>query len=272
MLLNAASLVTRLQPGRATWTGGASAFTQSGPGEAPYTFDRLSVGVFLKPLPSHRTRRADERQIRNLPIAAGHGWIFPAGFEGWCAWGEANDFLSVEIDAALLAGAGEDAVAQSRSLRPLQGTLDPATVSLALQIHAAGSAAPRLYRETLTAALAASALSYATSSPAQQRDPRLQRAIDLMEARLAEDVSLDELAAAAAMSPFHFARAFKAALGRAPHQELVHRRIERAKALVLTTKLPISDIAFQVGWRDVSRFTATFKRLVGATPGAWRAR
>jgi AraC family transcriptional regulator len=83
-------------------------------------------------------------------------------------------------------------------------------------------------------------------------------------------VSLERLADIAAMSPFHFARSFKKATGMPPHQFLASRRIERAKHLLKMTGLPIVEVAFRVGYENVSHFTQLFRRMTGGTPGQFR--
>jgi AraC family transcriptional regulator len=74
----------------------------------------------------------------------------------------------------------------------------------------------------------------------------------------------------AQMSPDHFARLFRQATGRTPHQYVVICRIERAKRLLRETEWPIIDISRQVGFTDQSYFTAVFRRHVATTPKAYR--
>ncbi len=96
---------------------------------------------------------------------------------------------------------------------------------------------------------------------------KLQRAIDYIQAHLAEDLSLDAIATEIGMSRFYFCRLFKKSIGITPYQYLIKCRIDRAKLLLLsTTKLSIADIALQVGFSNQSNFTKHFKRLVGVTP------
>ncbi len=99
---------------------------------------------------------------------------------------------------------------------------------------------------------------------------RLRRVVDYIEAHLGEDLSIEALADVACLSPFHFARAFKAATGTAPHRYLTGRRIGRARALLAEGRLPLAEIAEICGFSSQPHFTYWFKRLVGATPGAYR--
>ncbi len=72
------------------------------------------------------------------------------------------------------------------------------------------------------------------------------------------------------MSPFHFARLFKQATGRAPHAYVVTRRIERAKELLSQDSLPLVHVACSVGFQTQGHFTEVFRRYAGLTPGHFR--
>ncbi|MGH7805748.1 MAG: helix-turn-helix transcriptional regulator, partial [Candidatus Binatia bacterium] len=82
---------------------------------------------------------------------------------------------------------------------------------------------------------------------------------------------LDELAAEAGASRFHFARAFREATGVPPHRYLTLRRIERAKELLLQTEIPLVDVALASGFASQSHFTLRFRETVGVTPRRFRA-
>ena len=79
------------------------------------------------------------------------------------------------------------------------------------------------------------------------------------------------MAAVARLSPYHFARQFKAATGLPPHQYVIARRVERAKELLQAgTDLSLAEVAAHAGFSDQSQFCRHFKRLVGVTPGQFR--
>ena len=101
--------------------------------------------------------------------------------------------------------------------------------------------------------------------------PRLRRVLDYIEAHLAQDLTLVELAGVACLSPSHFSRAFKQAVGAGPHRYTVRRRVERAKDLLRGTEDTLAGIAAATGFADQSHFTAAFRREVGVTPGRFRA-
>jgi AraC family transcriptional regulator len=99
---------------------------------------------------------------------------------------------------------------------------------------------------------------------------RLRRVEEFLMAHLAADIGLDALAAIADLSPKHFARAFRQSTGMPPHRWLIQRRIDRAKALLRTTDTTLVEIALACGFADQSHFTASFRKLVGLTPGSLR--
>ncbi|MDP3737609.1 MAG: AraC family transcriptional regulator [Hyphomonadaceae bacterium] len=101
---------------------------------------------------------------------------------------------------------------------------------------------------------------------------RLLRAKDRMDAASEEDWPVGRLARVSGVSEAHFARSFKEAFGVPPHRYLLTRRIERAKALLRDTDLPITEIAFQTGWESLGTFGRTFRDVTGESPGDLRAR
>lgn len=101
---------------------------------------------------------------------------------------------------------------------------------------------------------------------------RLLRAKDRMDAASEEEWPVTRLASVSGVSEAHFTRSFKDAFGIPPHRYLLTRRIERAKALLRDTSLPIIDIAFQTGWSSLGTFGRVFKGVTGESPTKLRAR
>lgn len=99
---------------------------------------------------------------------------------------------------------------------------------------------------------------------------RLKRAIDYVEARLDEPISLADVASSAGLTRMHFAAQFRAATGLRPHEYLLRRRIERAQEMLLGTGMSLVDVALSVGFQTQSHFTSVFKRYAGQPPRAWR--
>jgi AraC family transcriptional regulator len=101
---------------------------------------------------------------------------------------------------------------------------------------------------------------------------RVRRAIEYIDAHLQEPIGLADVPASIGLSRMHFAAQFRAATGVSPHQFLLNRRLEHAKYLLLKSDESVIDIAFLSGFRSHAHFTATFKRVTGDTPTAWKRR
>src|SRR4029453_2047778 len=101
---------------------------------------------------------------------------------------------------------------------------------------------------------------------------RLLRAKDRMDAASHEEWPVERLASVSGVSEAHFARSFKEAFGFPPPRYLLPRRIERAKALLRDTDLPIIEIAFQTGWNSLGTFGRIFLDITGESPGELRER
>lgn len=99
---------------------------------------------------------------------------------------------------------------------------------------------------------------------------RLRRVIELVEANTGRPLTLADLARAAGLSRMHFAAQFRQATGLRPHEYVLRRRVEKAKAMLATSAVPIAEVALQVGFSSQGHFTAIFKRFVGMTPYRWR--
>ena len=101
-------------------------------------------------------------------------------------------------------------------------------------------------------------------------DRRLRRAIEFMHDNFDREIAVEEIAAAAYLSEYHFARLFKQICGITPHVYLANLRLERARKMLAETGLPISQIASMVGYQSQSHFTKMFKSVTGVTPRAYR--
>jgi AraC family transcriptional regulator len=97
-----------------------------------------------------------------------------------------------------------------------------------------------------------------------------RRCLELMHARLSEDISLDELAAEAQLSPFHFTRMFKQSVGVPPRVYLTRLRMERACELLEQTDLPVTEIAFKVGYSSNQVLARVFAKHRRMSPTDYR--
>jgi AraC family transcriptional regulator len=97
-----------------------------------------------------------------------------------------------------------------------------------------------------------------------------RRVVEFIEDNIDEELALFRLAAIAGLSPFHFARAFRADMGDTPHQYVTRRRLRRAEDIIKGTRLPLAEVALAAGFTSQSRMNDTFAREIGTTPGRMR--
>ncbi len=110
----------------------------------------------------------------------------------------------------------------------------------------------------------------AQRSPTARDEKRVARAIRRIEANPGERLSLDELAAEAASSPWHFLRVFEQVVGVTPGQYILRERLRRAAVLLRNSDTGIAAIALECGFGDLSTFNRHFRRALGASPRAFR--
>jgi AraC-like DNA-binding protein len=108
------------------------------------------------------------------------------------------------------------------------------------------------------------------AKPSAADAARIGAALKAMEAAFDQPLPLDTLARIAGLSRYHFVRVFRAVTGESPHQKLIGLRLRAAADRLLDTCEPVTEIAFSVGFNDLSHFNATFRRVFGRPPGIWR--
>lgn len=103
-------------------------------------------------------------------------------------------------------------------------------------------------------------------------DARVQRVIDYLESSLSEEVSLNDLAAIAGLTPNYFLNSFKKATGKTPHKYLRDLRMARAKELLANPQLSVLAVALATGYSSQSHFTTVFNKELGVTPAKFRTK
>jgi AraC family transcriptional regulator len=259
----------------ASWTGFDAVQVRTDPGlhhRPPQTVDRMGFHIGA-PV------RADCR----LDGVARGGWqsrgdfdLVPAGADG--AWEDDTfaDILVIRFEPGLLADAAEGLGSARGGLSPRIRARDPYVELIVWALKAeldSDAPAPALYGESLGAALAARLLSQ-HAGPAKPRtgglSPRqLNRVVELVEAEIARELSLAELASAAGVSVSHFTAMFRRAMGQSAHRYVVERRVLRAQALLAQGRTPITEVAAATGFAHPSHMARWMRRVSGVTPSAF---
>ncbi|MEM6657837.1 MAG: AraC family transcriptional regulator [Pseudomonadota bacterium] len=238
-------------------------------GGGDFALASLSVGIFLNDQPGHRFAHGSSRTIHK-PLYKNQGWILPGGSNGVCEYDDVLEFVMVSLDDDILK---EFDIDPDFDFHPIIGDIDPLLVNLSMTASQ-GTGGGTLYRETIQRALAAQIVETIRPAPDWHRDiddTRLIRVLDYIHDNLGADLSLSAMADLAAMSATHFSKAFKKEIGVSPLQYVIAQRLELASVLLRNSHLSVAEIAWRVGYQDVSRFGQHFKRKFQMTPAAFRA-
>jgi len=101
---------------------------------------------------------------------------------------------------------------------------------------------------------------------------RLSRSRDFLAACFDRQLRLDDAARQAYLSKYHYQRLFQRAFGESPHEFLTRRRIDRARDLLASSDLTVSEICLEVGYSSLGSFSARFHQRVGCPPSEFRSR
>lgn len=192
-------------------------------------------------------------------------------------WDSDAEFLLLRLEPKLFASAGYESVdINCVQIVPQLKLHDPLIQQIGLALKAElelDGLSDRLYAESMANALGVHLLRYYSNYRREIRSysgglasHKLQQAIDYIQAHLAEDISLEAIAAELGMSLYHFARLFKQSTGYSPYQYVIKHRIERAQELMVQQSQSVASIALKVGFASQSQFGRHFKRLTGVTP------
>jgi AraC family transcriptional regulator len=221
---------------------------------------------------------------RYVPPPAGSVWLLPAGSPARVLSGGHKDELHVFLEPGLVGQVAAEAFGLDPArltLPPINGLDLPPFQAVMGAVGAeltSGGAGGRLAAESLANVLAVHLLRQVLAPrwPERGRDGtlprgRLRAVVEYIEGHLDGGPTLEEMAAVARLSPYHFARQFKRATGLPPHQYVILRRVERAQQLLQAKAgLSLAEVALRAGFSDQSQFSHHFKRLVGVTPGQFR--
>jgi AraC family transcriptional regulator len=153
--------------------------------------------------------------------------------------------------------------------------INPLARELALALVHHGSS-DRLYAETLANSLVVHLLKSANKekplrvTAGKLSQEQLRRAVDYLEDHLRGGLDLHSWSKEAGLSPYHFARLFRRTTGLAPHQFILHRRVERAKSILGASDASFSAVAYDLGFASQSHFNRVFRQYTQMTPGEWR--
>jgi AraC family transcriptional regulator len=165
-------------------------------------------------------------------------------------------------------------------LRPSRKFANARLSALVAAVHAemvAGFPSGRLFLDSVERAMAVTLV----KDHAVRRRPiqiyrgglgsaRLRKIKELIQAKMEDDLSLDEMAQSVGLSTAHFARMFRKSTGESPHQFVLHQRLERAKAMLCAPDARVLDVAVACGFKTQQHFAQVFRGVWGVSPTEYR--
>ena len=241
----------------------------------------ISVNVGTKPTSFAWTRGRDGWD--DTPTNPGHCRILTYGESNPSRWLQTYNDVMLIIDPLFVADVVGDGLAADRiEFINRHSIVDSVIADFATTFRAELAAdAPNgvMYAESLTVALVLHLLAnYGVAKP-KVPSPRgklnasqLRAVLECIESQLDDDVSLLTLARQAHISPFHFARLFRATVGVSPHQFVLRLRLGRAVGFMKAGKMSLAQVAVECGFHDQPHFTRAFQRVFRITPAIYLPR
>ncbi|WP_316396262.1 AraC family transcriptional regulator [Bradyrhizobium sp. 33ap4] len=256
-----------------------------GPWRTPQSDIRICVATRSNQATLTRRAPGIESQI---VAERGTVWLSPPGLqEGEIDFAEdLPEFLHIYLPLSQFSSSNLDNKTGESVIHALNyetGFEDPLLAEIGFAIASElkiETSAGSVFVESLASSLAARLLQKRASASRTQLFPRrarhgldqrrLFRVLDYIDANLESDLSLEGMATIACLSKYHFARAFRQAVGDSPHRYVSAKRLERAKALLIRGDRPLVDIALTLNFSSQANFTRAFKQVTGQAPGQYR--
>lgn len=224
-------------------------------------------------------RPSGDGKVRRELLLPNSAQIVPAGAPCYARWSARPTILVVAFDRKLIDELRREARLSEADVCARLGARDPEIDSIFLKLRLElqfDGWSGRRYLESLGVVLALHLLrNYARARVVRMArgglgPDRLRRVVDYIDAHLGEEISQTDLARLAELSPHHFASAFRASAGVAPHRYLLERRIARACELLAKSEATVTTVAHALGFASHGHFSESFRRFVGVTPSEFK--
>ncbi len=226
--------------------------------------------------------KLDDRNHWDGTLDYGAVGILPAGVSHKAVWDRSIDITAIFLHPRLVEQVAVEMVKKNTiEVIPKHDAVDPVLSQLGLLLSAdlvAGQPSGKIYRDSLSTALAARLVSHHSVCQIRSQpmvsglsSPRLNQIINYVQDYLDQEIRLANLAQIVGLSEYYLCRSFKQSMGISLHQYVIQQRVERAKFLLKRKDLTIAAVAQECGFSSHSHLTKHFKRILGVSPKALRS-
>ena len=280
-LVPLASTPPSLSSAKTSWNGITLELHHLPPSESPeLCLQQHSISIQLAN-PFQIDWRVAGGKLHTSYVRKGDVGIIVKGTPTQARWYKDIKFIILSLDDNLLNIIAEEIVNNdSWEICSKRGIRDSQILHLGMALKVeveAGCPSGKTYGESIATALSAHLLKHYSiagrlipESDIHLPERQLHLVISYINDNLAQELSLAKLSTLIQMSTYSFCRWFKSVMGFSPHQYIIYCRLEKAKLLLSHTRLPIVEIALDVGCSSQSNFTALFRKQIGMTPKAYR--
>jgi AraC family transcriptional regulator len=265
---------------RARWNGIHLEYHQQPPHQVPEnTLNQSRIIIHTQRLSSPLIEYMPPQSLQFGQVGRGDVTVIPAHVHNWAIWEKECHFILLKFDSTVFEQYAVEWIASSKiELLPSFSRFDPLIYGIGWTLKSeleSNGLEGSLYVDSLTTTLVNHLLQHYSiqkqiAPPTSQglSKQQLKQITEYVDCHLDQSLALATLAAIAHMSPSYFSTLFKQSTGLTPHQYVIHRRIERAKQLLLKG-MSVAEVASHSGFSHQSHLNRHFKRLVGATPKAF---
>jgi AraC family transcriptional regulator len=254
------------------------AFEIRGPVDEPYLKMHREHVLAMTLRPGSMEMGLQRSAMRRITFDAGLMGLCAPQFEQWIGSSDMAHVTMSISDAALMAAS--DSTGGKVELRPECELVDPQLRALAMVVdveRTAGFPSGRLFLDSVEQALAIALVVGRAVRDCSVRTyrgglgrARLRRVKELVHAKLEDELTLSELAESVGLSTAHFSEVFRQSTGETPHQFVIRKRIERAKAMLRAAEVRVLDVAVACGFKTQQHFARVFRWKCGSSPTEYR--
>lgn len=258
-------------------------FFEAPPGEMPYqAFEQHHIIINLKDAP-HRLENRRDDEHRDFMYHKNEIVVTPAGVKSGWKWHAQSKCIIVTLEPERLERFAQSELGillREEQLKNIPQFIDEDITQAGIMLLEAfgdSAASAVMFESFARVFLTKLILKYGLERDEDYAFTRsftanhYKRVFDYIGRNFGRNIQVEDLAAEAGISTYHFSRLFKQAIGRSPHQFVIAYRVEQAQKMLSDKERPLLDVALSCGFFDQAHFSRKFKQATGVTPKEWRS-